>query len=1422
MGKILGLDLGTNSIGWAIVEIEDGIYKLLAKGVRIFQEGVKIEKGIESSKAAERTGYRSARRIKYRRKLRKIEVLKVLSEQGYCPPLSEEELKLWRYKKIYPQNNAFKEWYLTDNEGDITERKALTKNPYYYRYLAATEKFDFTTEQDRHRFGRAIYHLAQRRGFLSNRLDSTPENENSKVTSAISYLNKLIKAADCKTLGQYFYQKYLQGEKIRSQYTHREEHYLSEFNFICEAQNIPVEVKTLLYKAIFYQRPLKSQKGLIGKCVFETNKQRCATSRPEFEEFRMLSFINNIKIKTPDDEKLRFLNEDEKQKIIPQFFRVSKDHFDFIDLAKKLANEKQCKFYKSKDVNPEDTLFNYSMNTTVSGCPVTARFKSLFGDDYLNLAISYTREKDNKESTITMDDVWHVLNTFDSNEKLAEFAQKRLGFDDDQIKSFVNTKLKNDYASLSLKAINKINRYLKAGLIYSHAVFLANMENAIPKEIWNEEENQRIIQEEILRIIETQNEEKLIIDVVNGIIKTAKNEKSTWSNEAAQLYKEDILRQLKAIIGPKRFASYTPEKQNQLHKDAFALLEEYMPKNNGIGEFIKVQTIDERIKGFISDNFNIEAASLEKLYHPSALDIYKAPYKGKDGKYYLGSPMVTSVRNPMAMRAMHQLRKVTNELIKNELIDKDTKIHIEMARDLMNANERAGLKNYQKARENQRESYRKAITEHFEEQNIKADPSEDDILKYQLWEEQKRVCLYTGDPIALSDFIGADPKYDIEHTIPRSLSFNDSQENKTLCEGVFNRKIKRNKIPSELANHSEILERITHWKEEYEKVDKLISIQAKKAKTAFDKNQKDKAIQERHKLTLERNYLRNKYTSFARLDVPSGFKNSQLVDTGIITKYARLYLQSLFNKVYTVKGNTVADFRKCWGLQDNYSKKARVNHVHHCIDAITIACMSKQNYELLAKHYHDMEDSFVKNNEKKPFFPKPWKTFTEDIKNIENEILVSHHTPDNLPKQSKRILRKGGKKQYDQTGKEIFLKGDTVRGSLHKDTFYGAIIQKNKNSNGKTETVTKYVKREWLDPLNDTQLKNIVDDRIREIVSNGRKEQKLLEKSIAKLKAQLTKAEEHEEPAIKASIEGLKNDITNIYCLPNKNGAPIPIKKVRVYQPSVSSPIILNKKQRDVNSRNPKPHKENYYVVNDGNYLMAIYDGTDAKGMVKRDYKLINNLEGGDFFKKSTKDTLLPQNKHTINDLINSGLDDDVTIKYVLKQGQSALLYTESPDELWEMNNHELGQRLYVIRGLDKDGIKLYYHQEARPTTDVIKFMNEVIDTGYRNECKIDTKKTSSLLKSLGIKISDKEINTIAKESNGKYLVLNNDGETLATLDEIDSLLKTSKLSTPKGGDVIGRKDEFPYIKFKAGNFKALVEGVDFELDTLGQITRLN
>ena len=79
MKRILGIDTGTNSLGWAVVDRdENGLCTLVKKGSLIFQEGVKIEKGIESSKSAERTIHRASRKHYFRRRLRKIEILKVL------------------------------------------------------------------------------------------------------------------------------------------------------------------------------------------------------------------------------------------------------------------------------------------------------------------------------------------------------------------------------------------------------------------------------------------------------------------------------------------------------------------------------------------------------------------------------------------------------------------------------------------------------------------------------------------------------------------------------------------------------------------------------------------------------------------------------------------------------------------------------------------------------------------------------------------------------------------------------------------------------------------------------------------------------------------------------------------------------------------------------------------------------------------------------------------------------------------------------------------------------------------------------------------------------------------------------------------------------------------------------------------------
>ena len=328
--KVLGLDIGTNSIGWGIVDERE--QKIQNCGVYIFPEGVKKEKGNESSKAAERTAFRSARRLKFRRKLRKYETLKVLIKNEMCP-LTLDELEKWHKEKEYPTSKAFIDWYRTDEEKNW--------EPYFLRKKCVDEKCE------KFEIGRALYHIAQRRGFLSNRKEST-EAVDGKVSEGIS---ELTQAMGDKTLGQYFYEVKKSGEKVRGRYSSRKEHYEEEFNKICEVQEISDSLKTDLYNAIFFQRKLKSQKFLVGKCTFETNKPRCPLSHFEFEEFRMLSFINSIRIKRessdvdapglfeemnevyPEDGKL---TEKEIEEIKPLFFRSSKQNFDFKDISKKL------------------------------------------------------------------------------------------------------------------------------------------------------------------------------------------------------------------------------------------------------------------------------------------------------------------------------------------------------------------------------------------------------------------------------------------------------------------------------------------------------------------------------------------------------------------------------------------------------------------------------------------------------------------------------------------------------------------------------------------------------------------------------------------------------------------------------------------------------------------------------------------------------------------------------------------------------------------------------------------------------------------------------------------------------------------------------------------------------------------------------
>ena len=1169
MTKILGIDTGTNSLGWAIVEKQADEYHLLDKGVNIFQEGVKIEKGIESSKAAERTAHKAARVRNYRIKLRKIRLLRILSDAHLCPPLSKVELSAWRLKKEYPKNELFMQWQSTDDESE--------KTPYAYRHKCLHDCLDFSSVTDRYILGRAFYHMIQRRGFLSNRKDQSAD-DTGKVKESISNLTQEMHDAGYEYLGDYFYSLYNKGEKIRNHYTARNEHYLAEFKAICEKQdldkNLGPEVVRQIEKAIFDQRPLKSQKGQVGKCVFEKNKTKCPSSHPMYEEFRMLSFINNIKIQTPNDDVLRPLSPEERALIMPLFFRKSKKLFDFEDIAKKLAPKKQYGFYKKSSDAEMPYLFNYPMDTSVSGCPVTTALKDIFGDNWIDsLCETYTLAE-GKSRLDVVNDIWHVLFFYTDDTKLAEFAKNRLQLNDEEARKFCEISLPGDYASLSLKAICKILPYLRRGLIYSHAVFLGNLCEVMPQYEWDIEEMR------------------------NAAI-------------------DHIIHEMNQIDS----------------KDA--------------------RTFEVCIKEYLKEQYHISEEKLKKLYHPSMMEVYpRVQLTNSHGVYQLGSPRIDSVRNPMAMRSMFRLRKLVNRLLEEGKIDSDTEIHIEFARELNDANKRNAIAAFTKENQNKNDEARKKIKNLFKAETGKdIEPTDVDVLKYVLWEEQGHICLYTGKQICISDFIGGNQKFDIEHTIPRSVGGDSTKMNLTLCDSRFNRDVKKTKLPTELPNHEEIMARINDWREKYESLDGQIRRQKKLSKGATTKDQKDAIIRKRHLLELQRDYWRGKYLRFTMESVPEGFSRRQGTDISVISKYARLYLKSLFKHVYTVKGIATSDFRKIWGIQKAYSKKERVNHVHHCIDAIVIACIGLDEYNKLGAYYHD-EENHEWYGMSKAYFKKPWPTFVEDIEKVQDEILVYHYTPDNMPKQGRRRILIDGKK--------VLSKGDAARGSLHNDTYYGAI---------ENDGVVRYVKRINLASMKESDVKNIVDDVVRGIV----------EATIR-------------ENGFKEAMAG------TIWMNEEKQ---IPIKKVRCYTPSVTKPLNI-RQQRDVS---PKEYKQQYHVTNDNNYLLALYIGKDKKGKEKREFEIINMLQTAQYFRTSNDKVAVG------NNIVPIKSEHDYPFVYSLKIGTMVLLYEKSPNEVWDASIVDNNKRLYKVVGLsamrmkgrnvDYATIKLKHHEEARLSTEL-------------------------------------------------------------------------------------------------------------------------
>jgi len=1314
--KTLGIDLGTNSIGLALREENNFEWF----GVYTFKKGVGEGKTGEFSFAADRTKHRSTRRLYNARRYRKWEALKVLIEYDYCP-LTLEELNRWKhYEKnvgrIFPlTNEQFNKWIKLDFNNDDSPDYT---SPYQLRRELITTKLGDSVE-NKYKIGRALYHIAQRRGFKSSR--KTGDSEETSVHKG---------STETKTIGRNEYEKLIiekgslgaafahledRGIRVRNRYTLRKD-YLEEVEKIIDFQGLEVTFAEKIKKAIFYQRPLRSQKGLVGKCTLEKNKYRCPVSHPKFEAYRAWAFINNIKYKENEKDSFKPLPLELKQKLYKDvFFRKSKSNFKFKDIRKYLVKNERAGW-----------ILNYKLKydeINVAGCPVSARLKAVFGDDWEATHIKTNRtdkKGQNKIVEYDINDIWHVLFSFDDEEVFEEFLKVNINLNETQIHDMMVLfkKFPVGYAKLSLKAINNILPFLKEGMIYTEAVMLAKIPELIGKDLFRE--NQEIITNAVKDLIKDNKKEKDIIFITNNLISRYKaleiGDKFGYkdvSYRIGDMDKREIIKAIEKYYGKGRWQKEDEPLKTDVIEQVTNKYQGFF--SNSEREYFKPPHLLDQLKDFLIGNFNIDGKEASKLYHPSQIDIYTK----KEGAIYLDSPKTAAFKNPMAYKSLYHLRDVINYLIKIGKIDNETKIVIELARDKLNdKNKRAAIEIYQRRREIENKEFAKAISELNKDSDFKgnANPdnktdidkfrlwteqienideaikeisaTKDDIKKYRLWKEQHARCFYTGKTIRLTDLFNTNI-IDFEHTIPRSKSFDNSLANLTVCYADYNRNIKRNRIPTELENYdndwngySAIKPRLQNWIDKIDNLTKQIEFWRFKSKTAIDRDSKDYAIKQQHLRYFEYDYWRNKVDRFTRKDIPQGFINSQLTDTQLITRYAYHFLKTIFNKVDVQKGTITADFRKIYGIQNKDEIKSRAKHHHHAIDAavLTLIPDSAKREEILKRAYEYEENGQGQYHEK----PFPGFNF-RTLKDIEKNILINNLADrDKILSKARRIVRKRGRIVWlrDKNGNILYddnenkvpkiAQGDSIRGQLHEETFYGKIRLPNKDEagnilrdeKGKIILSKEYwvVKRELVDNLK---------------ISNGIIKDEVIDKHL------------------KRYIEKQLGEGVPIKYIKDFNGNIIRHIRIRVKagRGFLSDSSLFSLKEQTYKSI--YKHKQQYYVKTGDNYAFALYIDNDDydkanKKVISRNLFEVSRIKSSaeinnvyEFFEKTIKFGRSNAMAH---------------LYHVFQTGQKVLFYENNREELKELGN-ELSNRLFYVKTLfnAEDGrIQFQHHLEAR------------------------------------------------------------------------------------------------------------------------------
>lgn len=592
----LGLDLGTNSIGWCMLRLNNNVepVAVIKAGVRIFHDGRTNDK---VPLAVERRNARSARRNLDRKISRRKHLLISLVKYGLLP----------------------------ENE---SERKALSiLNPYELRNRAVNEQIEL------YKLGRILMHLSKRRGFKSNR-KVDKESDSGKIKPAIERLKRKMEEQNKKTVGEYFYSLLENGKSVRARLGKIDgkegyEIYIDrslieeEYNIIMAEQQkyhkeLTKDIIDDIFNIIFYQRPLKKQ--IIGKCSLTGEDIKLHKAHVLAQDFIILQKINDLRVYDENVYENRELTPDEKAVLKAELQNKKEMSFDKVrNLLKK--NFTNAKYGKFSHEAIDDKISGNKTNAIMS-------HKDILGDKWNNFS------DDEKFNIIDL------LLSDDSNDELKEKFKMNFGLTDIEISNLLDKaiyKLDTGYLRYGKKAVQKLNNIMDKENI---GLYCAIQQSGFIEEESNEVSNYleyygKILQDSVIdpQLDNPKNDEEKYGKISNPTVHIALNQLRKLVNELIQLYgkPEQIVIELARDLKNGKAAKLKHIKQNKenqkINDKIKKMLEEFKIKND--------KTARDKVKLWfeLGDDENIrrcvytgEIISLAELFSDNVQIEHIVPY----------------------------------------------------------------------------------------------------------------------------------------------------------------------------------------------------------------------------------------------------------------------------------------------------------------------------------------------------------------------------------------------------------------------------------------------------------------------------------------------------------------------------------------------------------------------------------------------------------------------------------------------------------------------------------------------------------------------------------------------------------------------------------------------------------------------------